>query len=37
MDYAADQFLPDVSPVIFPRDFSFLGENGRLAKAGKPV
>jgi hypothetical protein len=37
MDYAADQFLPDVSPVIFPRDYSFLDDKPRLAKAGKPV
>ncbi len=37
MDYAADQFVPDVSPVIFPRDFCFLDGKGKLAASGKPV
>jgi hypothetical protein len=37
VDFAADQFIPDVSPVVVPRDWCFLGPNGRFAEAGEPV
>ncbi len=37
LDVAADQFVPDVAPVVVPRDLCFLDEDGRLAERGTPV
>jgi len=37
LDFAADQFLPDVAPVMVPRDRCFLNARGRLDTAGTPV
>lgn len=37
LDFAADQFIPDVSPVMVPRDFCYLNENGKLSTSGIPV
>ena len=37
VDIAADQFVPDVSPVVVPRDWCFLGPAGRFAEDGQPV
>lgn len=37
VDYAADQFLPDVLPVVVPRDFCYLNSRSRFDRAGKPV
>ena len=37
LDFTADQFIPDVTPVIIPRDFCHLNEKGKLSKTGIPV
>lgn len=37
VDVAADQFVPDVSPVVVPRDLCFLNARGRFAEEGTPV
>jgi hypothetical protein len=37
LDFAADQFVPDVAPVMVPRDRCFLNARGRLDTAGTPV
>ena len=37
LDFTADQFVPDVAPVMVPRDLCFLNKEGRLDVAGKPV
>lgn len=37
LDFTADQFVPGVSPVFFPRDVAFLDTSGRLSKEGAPV
>ncbi|MFH0919696.1 MAG: hypothetical protein V1913_04990 [Fibrobacterota bacterium] len=37
LDFTADQFVPNASPVVLPRDFAFLNSVGRLAKSGMPV
>jgi hypothetical protein len=37
LDFAADQFLPRVAPVMVPRDRCFLNARGRLDTAGTPV
>lgn len=37
LDFTADQFVPNVSPVFFPRDYSHLNGNGKLSADGKPV
>lgn len=37
LDFTADQFVPDVSPVLIPRDYCFLDGRGKLAKSGTPI
>jgi hypothetical protein len=37
LDFTADQFVPNVTPVLFPRDLSHLNEHGRLSRTGMPV
>lgn len=37
VDLTADQFVPNVSPVVLPKDHAFLGPNGRLGPEGVPV
>jgi len=37
LDFTADQFVPDVSPVLIPRDYCFLNRRGRLDTTGTPV
>ncbi len=37
LDFAANQFLPNVSPVLIPREKAFLNENSRLDFNGKPI
>ena len=37
LDFAADQFVPDVSPVLIPRDSCFLGADGRLGGEGEEI
>jgi len=37
VDFAADQFIPDVSPVVLPRDMAYLDENGKFSANGTPV
>ena len=37
LDFTADQFIPDVTPVIIPRDFCHLNEKGKLSRTGIPV
>ncbi|MFH1761007.1 MAG: hypothetical protein ABIA63_07885, partial [bacterium] len=37
LDFTANQFVPDVAPVFFPRDYSYLNEKGRLSTQGIPV
>jgi len=37
LDFTADQFIPDVNPVIIPRDFCHLNEKGKLSESGIPV
>lgn len=37
LDFTADQFVPGVIPVLLPRDYCFLDDNGKLAKSGTPV
>ena len=37
LDFTADQFIPNVSPVLIPRDFCNLNEHGKLSKIGKPI
>ncbi len=37
LDFTADQFVPDVTPVIVPRDFCYLNEKGKIAKQGLPI
>ncbi|KMQ49371.1 hypothetical protein CHISP_3715 [Chitinispirillum alkaliphilum] len=37
LDFTADQFVPDVSPVLIPRDFCHLDHNGRLNTEGQAV
>jgi len=37
VDFAADQFVPDVSPVVVPRDYCHLNDQARLAANGQPI
>ena len=37
VDVTADQFVPDVSPVVLPRDLCHLNDKGRFAPEGVPV
>lgn len=37
LDFTANQFIPDVTPVMIPRDFCHLNENGKLSETGNPV
>lgn len=37
LDFTADQFVPDVSPVLVPRDSCFLSSDGRLGANGDAV
>lgn len=37
LDFTADQFLPNVSPVMIPRDECFINKHGKLSETGKPV
>lgn len=37
LDFTADQFIPNVAPVMIPRDNCYLNENGKLSKTGIPV
>jgi hypothetical protein len=37
LDFTADQFLPGVAPVFFPRDLANLNASGRLGMLGVPV
>lgn len=37
LDFTADQFVPDVSPVLLPRDLAHLTSRGRFGARGKPV
>ncbi len=37
VDFTADQFLPNVTPVIFPRDYSFLNSRGKLDRTGMSI
>jgi hypothetical protein len=37
LDFAADQFVPDVSPVLLPRDSCFITPSGRLGGSGQPA
>jgi hypothetical protein len=37
LDFTADQFLPDVSPVMVPRDYCNLNRDGKLSLLGRPV
>jgi hypothetical protein len=37
VDFSANQFVPDVSPVMVPRNKCFLDSLGRLADTGAPV
>jgi len=37
LDFAADQFIPDVSPVMVPRDLCHLSDRGKLSRKGTPV
>jgi hypothetical protein len=37
LDLSANQFVPDVTPVLVPRDLCFLGDAGRLGSSGVPV
>jgi hypothetical protein len=37
LDFTADQFVPNVAPVLVPRDLCFLNKEGKLDNAGKPV
>ncbi len=37
LDFTADQFVPGAIPVLLPRDYCFLDENGRLSESGTPV
>jgi hypothetical protein len=37
LDFAADQFIPDVSPVLIPRDYCFLNKNGSPDTSGAPI
>jgi hypothetical protein len=37
LDFTADQFVPEVSPVIVPRDLCFINRNGTLDNAGIPL
>jgi hypothetical protein len=37
VDFAADQYISDVAPVIIPRDLCFLSKEGNLNDTGKPV
>jgi hypothetical protein len=37
LDFAADQFVPDVSPVLVPRDSCFITPSGRMGGSGQPA
>jgi len=37
LDFTADQFIPGVIPVLIPRDYCHLDEQGKLAPEGTPV
>jgi len=37
LDFTADQFVPGVTPVCFPRDLSNLNRKGRLSVVGTPI
>ncbi len=37
VDFAADQFIPGVSPVVVPRDYRHLNDRARLTTEGQPV
>lgn len=37
LDFTADQFVPGVIPVLIPRDYCHLNEQGKLALEGIPV
>jgi uncharacterized coiled-coil protein SlyX len=37
LDFTGDQFVPDVSPVMVPRDLCYINKQGQLDSAGKPI
>lgn len=37
LDFTADQFVPNVAPVLIPRDRCFINDVGRLDSTGQPV
>lgn len=37
LDFTADQFVPGVTPVFFPRDYAHINDNGKLSRSGTPV
>jgi hypothetical protein len=37
LDFTADQFIPDIAPVMVPRDLCYLSKQGKLDNAGQPI
>lgn len=37
LDFTADQFIPNVAPVMVPRDLCFINKNGKFDQSGIPA